>query len=149
IASASSIAVTISGDRALPTSGRFSISVRTPPSCSRVIIDSTLPIVRRRGQHALGHVELEPEEPLPQRLALVVDPQGQRTAATERVAQEEVERAQPRQLEARDLAADEIGEARADGLGAERLPEERVGGRRTRDDADVRMIALVAGARIG
>src|SRR5206468_8193530 len=100
-------------------------------------------------QHRFRDIELEGEEPLSERLPLVIHAERERPAAAEGVAEKEVERPQARELVALDGALAERREVASHALGVERPTKEGIGQRRASRDADVRMIALVARTRIG
>jgi hypothetical protein len=72
----------------------------------------------------------------------VVDPERKRSAAAERVTQEKVEGAEPRQIETLDAPTHQVGEAALDRTRGKRVVQERVRGGRARDDADVRAILV-------
>jgi hypothetical protein len=92
--------------------------------------------------------EREPEEGLGVGLPLGVEPERHRAAAPQRVVDEEVERAEVRELVALDRADPERLEVMADALGGEHAGEEVVPFLAARDDADVDEIALVARAAV-
>src|SRR5262249_53241097 len=100
-------------------------------------------------QDRLGDVELEGEEPLPERLPLVVHSEREGSAAAQGVPEKEVERAQAGQLVPLDGTLAERREVASHALGVERATEESVRERRARRDADVRVVALVTRAREG
>src|SRR5262249_55242913 len=70
-------------------------------------------------------------------------------AATERLVQHEIERAEGGQLVAFDGALHDIGEMRLHALGGDMLGQERVVAQLVRDHRDVGDVALVAGAGMG
>src|SRR5437867_365787 len=148
-ASASPSRATSAWSSAFPTSGRSRVRVATPSSRSTRSTASALSLVRRGRQDRLGHVELEREQRLRERLPLVVGAQRERAAAPQGMAEEEVERAQPGQLEAFDRPTTEVAEVAAHALGIELAAQEREGLRRAGGDADVGVVALVARACVG
>src|SRR5439155_21761077 len=96
---------------------------------------SALSLVGRARQDRRGHVELEGEERLRERLPLMVGAQRERPPAPERVAEDEIEGAQPGELVALDRPAAQVAEVAADALGVERAAQEREGVRRAGRDA--------------
>src|SRR5687768_9299359 len=96
----------------------------------------------------VGHVYLHPQQRRGEGLALRVGHQRERAAAAERLVQEEVERAEVRQLEALDLASDQRAEVLLGARGRDLAHEQRVDLFAQRDKADVGRVALVARARV-
>src|SRR3989442_8033056 len=79
----------------------------------------------------------------------MVGAQRERPPAPERVAEDEVEGAQPGELVALDRPAAQVAEVAAHALGVERAAQEREGVRRAGRDADVGVVALVTRACVG
>ena len=102
-----------------------------------------MPRPRQRGRdaHLEGH--------LPIGLALRVDPQGRHAAAAERLRDQKVEGMQAGRLEAFDRTGGQVTQLREQAFGGDLPAQQCQEARLTRDDGDIRGIALVAGTRIG
>src|SRR5215213_5939918 len=101
-----------------------------------------------RARLLVGHVNLHLQERGREGLALRVGHERERAAASERLVQEEVERAEVRQLEALDAAFDHPAEMLLDAPGRDLAREHRVELFAQRDEPDVGRVALVARARV-
>ena len=107
-------------------------------------------MVRATGDdHRVSSRQLHPQQPRVHDLAQVVGPQRHRAAAVQGTGEDEVQRADPRQLVAGDRALDQVAVVLGDPLLGEDRAQRRVAGVVPGDDADVAGVALVAGAAVG